>query len=174
MIKPGSWFGVDRKVVAHSLRTAIAAIVSLCIARLFKLPEAYWACITTLIVMQSDVGTAWTASWQRLAGTALGAALGALVEPHFGPNIWVFAACIFLLGLLCALLHLPDAYRMASVTLALVLLIARKASAWEIARDRFLEVSIGIAIGLVLTALWTETPSDKHPAADDTIHPGSA
>ena len=41
--------------VTHSARTGVAAVVSLLIARLFRIPEAYWAAITTLIVMQSIV-----------------------------------------------------------------------------------------------------------------------
>lgn len=148
--------GIDRNVLLHSARTAIAAIISLFVPQLLHLPEPYWACITALIVMQSDLGTAWAVSWQRLAGTALGAAMGALVAPHFGANVFVFFLSVFLLGLACAALRMPDAYRMAGVTLALVVLIDRTAPAWKIAMYRFLEVSIGIAIALIVTALWPE------------------
>ena len=59
---------VNRQNVIHVVRTSIAAVVSLLIARLFKLPEAYWAAITTLVVMQSSLGAALTVSWQRFAG----------------------------------------------------------------------------------------------------------
>ena len=47
----------------HSGRTAIVAIASLLAARLFRLPEAYWAPITTLVVTQSSLGAALTVSW---------------------------------------------------------------------------------------------------------------
>jgi uncharacterized membrane protein YccC len=66
--------------ITHSVRTAVAAVVSLLVARLFRLPEAYWAAISTLkIVMQSTLGTALPISAQRFAGTAVGAAVGAAV-----------------------------------------------------------------------------------------------
>jgi len=60
----------------HSARTAVAAVVSLLVARLFRLPEAYWASISTLIVMQSTLGAALPISAQRFAGTAMGVIVG--------------------------------------------------------------------------------------------------
>jgi uncharacterized membrane protein YccC len=67
---------LTRRVLVHSARTAVAATVSLLVARLLRLPESYWAAIMTLVVMQSTLGAAWTISKQRFAGTALGAAMG--------------------------------------------------------------------------------------------------
>lgn len=144
----------------------MAAVVSLLTARLFKLPEAYWAAVTTLIVMQSSVGAALTVSVRRLAGTALGAGIGAIFATYFGPNILAFGVGIFLLGVLCALLvhthrRLPKyldrtAYRYGSIALAIVMLVVRYNSAWIVALHRFIEVSIGIVVGLVLTMLWPE------------------
>lgn len=80
-----------RQDVIHAARTTVAAVVSLWVARLFKLPESYWAAITTLVVMQSTLGAAFTVSWQRFAGTAIGAAAGALFATYFGSNAAVFA-----------------------------------------------------------------------------------
>jgi hypothetical protein len=64
--------------IEHSARTAAAAVVSLFVARWFGLSESYWAAITTLVVMQPTPGAALPISAKRIAGTALGAALGAL------------------------------------------------------------------------------------------------
>ena len=44
---------VDRRVVEDSTRTALAAVSSFLIARLLHMPEAYWAAISTIIVIQS-------------------------------------------------------------------------------------------------------------------------
>jgi len=149
--------GSNRQWLDHSARTAVAASISLIVARVFRLPEAYWAAITTLIVMQSTLGAALIISTQRFAGTALGAALGALLASFYGPNVIVFGAGVFVMGLLCALLHLErNAYRFAGVTLAIVLLLTRAQPAWLVAAHRFVEVSIGIAVGLLLTAAWPE------------------
>jgi uncharacterized membrane protein YgaE (UPF0421/DUF939 family) len=89
------------------------------VARLFRLPEAYWAPITTLVITQSSLGAALTVSWQRLVGTALGAVVAAMVASLFGPGLFVFGASIFMLGLLCAIARSDrSAYRFAGVTLA--------------------------------------------------------
>jgi len=67
--------------VIHAVRTAIAAVASILIARLCRLPEAYWAAIATLIAMQSTFGAAWAISRQRfIIGTAMGAVAGALLS----------------------------------------------------------------------------------------------
>jgi hypothetical protein len=48
------------------------------------------------------------------------------------------------------------AYRFAGITLAIIRLIGRDRAPWVAAIHRFVEVSIGIAVGLVITALWPE------------------
>jgi|SRR5580693_3670923 uncharacterized membrane protein YccC len=156
---------VDRHALVHSMRIAIAAVISLLVARALGLPEAYWATITTLIIMQSTLGAALAVSEQRLAGTALGAALAALLATYVGSNIIVFGLGVFALGLICAALRLGEAYRLASVTLAIVLLIGRTKPAWIVATHRFIEVSVGIAVGLGLTALWPHHDPAPSPAA---------
>jgi len=162
------WNTVERvglPVVVHSARTAVAAVASLLVARLFRLPEAYWAPITTLVITQSSLGAAFQVSWRRIAGTALGALVGAIVASHFGSRVLVFGAGVFLLGLFCALVRLDrSAYRFGGVTLAIVLLVPRAGPAWQIAFHRCAEVFIGIVVALVFTVVWPEkelTPSKK-------------
>ncbi|HXJ93952.1 MAG TPA: FUSC family protein [Terriglobia bacterium] len=148
---------LTRQAVVHSVRTAVAATVSLLVARLFRLPESYWAAITTLVVMQSTLGAAWTVSRQRFAGTALGAAMGAFLAGYFGTNLYAFGAGVFAQGLICEALRLDRAaYRFSSVTLAVVMLIARSRPVAVVAVHRFVEVSVGIAVGLLLTLAWPE------------------
>ena len=147
----------------HSARTAVVAVTSLLTARLFRLPEAYWAPITTVVITQSSLGAALTVSWQRFVGTFLGAVVGGIVARYFGPHVFVFGACVFLLGLVCALVHADrSAYRFGGIALAIVLLIPRTRPGWEIAFHRFAEVSIGIGVALIFAWVWPEreaTPS---------------
>jgi uncharacterized membrane protein YccC len=165
----------ERPAVEHSARTAVAAIASLLVARVFKLPEAYWAAISTLIVMQSSFGAALKVSVRRFAGTALGAAVGALLATHWGTNVLAFGAGIFLTGLICLALGRAQrfneyldrtTYRYAGVALAITMLVVRYNAPWVVAVHRFLEVSIGIAVGLALTVLWPERqPQEAAPRA---------
>jgi uncharacterized membrane protein YccC len=162
-VQKRKWLHVNQKEFVHAIRTAIAAVASLLIARLFKLPEAYWAAIATMIVMQSTLGAAWAVSKDRLVGTALGATAGALLATYAGQNVAAFGAGIFALGILCAILRVERAaYRYAGITLVIVMLIARTQPAWIVAIHRFVEISVGIAVGLILTAVW---PEPKQAAA---------
>ena len=157
--------GRKREILEHAARTAVAATVSLAIARLVGLPEAEWAAISTLVVTQSTLGAALTISGARFAGTALGAAAGALLGTYLGSGMPVFGAGVFGLGLVCGVLRLDRAaYRFAGITLAIVLLVSRVKPFWTIAAHRFLEVSLGIVTGLLMTAIWPERSSTSAPA----------
>jgi len=157
--------GLDRRSFEHAARTAIGATASLLIARLFKLPESYWAAVTTIVVLQSTLGAAVSVSTLRFIGTALGAFTGGLLALYFDQNVWVSAGAIFLLGLLTAALHLDRAaFRFAGITVVIVLLVGHTESPWIVALHRFFEVSIGIVMGLVIAAVWPDREPATAPA----------
>ena len=162
--RPPTW-SLRWSTVLHSLRTAIVAVASLLVARLLRLPSSYWAPITALVVTQSSLGAALAVSSQRFIGTILGAVVGGLVASFFPPHVLIYGACIFVLGLICALLRadLP-AYRFGGMTASIVLLIPRTEPAWHIAFHRFAEVSIGLAVALIFAWAWPEkepTPASQ-------------
>jgi uncharacterized membrane protein YccC len=168
----GTWIlsGLSRQAFRHSLRTAAAGIASLLAARAFGLPETYWAAITTIVIMQSTLAATLTTSGERLAGSALGAAVGAVLATRFDSNVYVFGAGLFVTGIVCAIARIDrPACRFAGITLAIVLLIPRSRNPWVVAGHRFVEVAIGIAVGLVLTVLWPENaPPAKVPLVPRT------
>jgi uncharacterized membrane protein YgaE (UPF0421/DUF939 family) len=153
-----------KKLVATTLqdatRTTVAAVLALLLARMLKLPEFYWAPISAIVIIQSTIDQK-TLAWQRFAGTALGAALGALIATVFNAswaNTWVYAGAIFLCGVLCVLLRFRGAYRFAAITVSIILLIAHTRPAWIVALHRFVEVSIGIAVALTIALVWPIKP----------------
>ena len=137
----------------NAARTTVAEVVSMLLARVLKLPEYYWAPISAIVIIQSTIDPR-TVAWQRFAGTALGALLGAIIATFFPSSALVYAAAIFLCGVLCALLRFRGAYRFAAITLSIVLLIAHTRPAWIVASHRFVEVSLGIAVALALSEVW--------------------
>jgi len=144
--------------VAHALRTAAAAVISLLVARLARLPETYWAAVTTLVVTQSSLGAALKISANRLIGTALGAAMAALFAIYFPPRLVWYGVGIFLLGLVCSVTPASRAaYPLGGVAFTIVLLISHTEPPWHVAFHRFAEVSIGIVVAVILTVVWPET-----------------
>jgi uncharacterized membrane protein YgaE (UPF0421/DUF939 family) len=139
-----------------AVRTTVAAVLAMLLAQLLKLPEFYWAPISAIVIIQSTIDPK-TLAWQRFAGTALGAAMGALIGtvlPASPANTWVYTGAILLAGVLCALLRFRGAYRFAAITLSIILLIAHTRVAWIVAWHRFVEVSLGIAVALAIALLW--------------------
>jgi len=139
--------------VAQALRIGVAGIVSIYVANLFKLPQGYWAAISAFVVLGSDVKTTFRASGERLIGTAIGALAGGVFAYFGGSQLLWFGVAATLTVLLCEVLNLGQSYRLACVTVAIVMLINRSASPWNTALNRFLEVALGIVIALILSAL---------------------
>ena len=141
--------------VPHVSLAAGAVVVSYLIAQLFRLPEVYWAPMSTLIVMQLTLSAALPIAAQYVAGTAAGAAIGAAADACAHGSIWASAAAIVLVGLLCVVLRVErSAFRYASITVVIVTLVPRSTSGRLVALHRFFEVSIGIEVGLALFAIW--------------------
>jgi len=153
MAKGGLFSSINWDAVVDSARTAVAAVVAMLLARLLKMPEFYWAPISTIVIVQSTIPPHML-GWQRFVGTALGAVLGAVIATFFHPTVWVYAAGIVLCGLLAWLLRVGGAYRFAAITLSIILLIPRARAPWITGWHRFLEVSLGIAVALVVTTFW--------------------
>ena len=157
MATAGTVVSLERTSLLHIARTTVAALAAQLIAQAVHMPEPYWATVTTIVVMQSQLGAAWKVSWKRLAGTAVGALIGGLLASYFGGNLIAFGVAMVGCGLICLALKLDRAaYRFAGITVTIIMLVARAQSAWMIAIDRFVEVSLGIAVGLVVTGAWPE------------------
>lgn len=121
--------GVNRVSLLDSVRTTVAAVAALLLARLLKMPEYYWAPISTIVIIQSTIPPR-TLGWQRFVGTALGAVLGAALATFFSPSAWVYALGILLCGVLAWLLHVEGAYRFAGITLSIIFLIPHTPAPW--------------------------------------------
>jgi uncharacterized membrane protein YgaE (UPF0421/DUF939 family) len=139
----------------QAVKTAIAGAISLAVTNLFHLPEGYWAAISALIVMQSNVGATLNASRTRLAGTAIGAVVGGIFVAIFGMNMLGFALAVAIAFFVCDLLRQSDSQRLATVTVAIIMLVAHTSSAWVVALHRFTEVALGILVALLVSlTLW--------------------
>jgi uncharacterized membrane protein YgaE (UPF0421/DUF939 family) len=152
--------GLTRDAFVIAGRTTIATVVSLLLARGLKLPEFYWAPISAVVILLSTINPL-TLAWQRFAGTAVGAVVGALIASYPRQNWIVYGAGIFLCGILVAVLRLGSAYRFAAITLSIVVLITHSRPPWIVATHRFIEVSLGIAVALLMTVAW---PVQQNPA----------
>jgi|GEM_PF-659799 len=147
-------------LLLHALRTALAATLTAVFAQLLHLDQGYWAVFSAILVMQTDFGSSIQASWARLLGTGLGAALGALAatlaELAFGPGFSTLTLAMFATIFVCAVLAgLNENFRLAGLTAAIVIsLHAIGGNAFIIGANRFLEVGFGIVVALCVSLAW--------------------
>jgi uncharacterized membrane protein YgaE (UPF0421/DUF939 family) len=140
------WLFLKEPVVIAS-----TAVICLCLAQWLNLPQGYWAVMSSIIVMQSSVQETISASLTRLIGTAIGAIIGGIFLDLFGVHVWVFGIAVMLVVLTCILLNLKQSYRLAAVTVGIILLVNHPESPWMTAFHRFLEVSLGVVVALVIS-----------------------
>jgi uncharacterized membrane protein YccC len=158
----------ERNSILHIARTTVAALASQLIAQSLHMPEPYWATVTTIVVMQSSLGAAWRVSWKRLVGTVLGGLVGGFLSSYVGASLVAFGAAMIGTGVVCLILKVDrSAYRFAGITLTIIMLVPRTHSPWIVAVHRCVEVSLGIAVALVLAALWPERTSMPSAAIAD-------
>jgi uncharacterized membrane protein YccC len=164
------WLTSHGPEIRLALRVTIAAAVALLVARLFQLPQGFWAVITAVIVMQASVGGSLKAAADRFAGTLAGAIVGAGVAvsvPHES-TATLFLAVVVATAPLAFLAALRPSYRVAPVT-ALIMLMpsgAAIADPWEAALYRVLEIGIGNVVGIVVALLVL--PARAHGQARGT------
>jgi uncharacterized membrane protein YgaE (UPF0421/DUF939 family) len=151
---------IDR--LKHAAKTGLAAVLAFYLARFLNLPESYWAAISAIIVMYSDVSRTVKASGQRMVGTAIGVSIGAAFAALFGQQLWAFGIAVTLTVVVCALLGFEDAGRLAGVAVAIVMLVSHPGRPWIAAIHRFLEVSLGIVVAVAISVLiWPTRKPDQ-------------
>jgi CheY-like chemotaxis protein len=112
--------------------------------------------IPVVVLTSSKEVTAMSISAQYFAGTAVGAALGGWAGTYFPGNVFVFGGCVLVIGIFLTPFRVErSAYRYATITLATVMLVPSH-SGWVTALHRFFEVSVGIAVGLTISAIRPE------------------
>lgn len=144
-----------RLEIRHGIRIASAGLASYAMAEWLQLPQAYWAVFTAVLVVQGSVGGSWKAAGDRLAGTLLGAAFGAVVAvlvPHADVVALGVALAISLLPL-SLLAAFNPAYRVAPITAVILLLGSAGAVEGPVraALLRTLEVALGSICGMLIS-----------------------
>jgi len=139
------------------LRTTLAGLITFTLAHVLELPQAIWAVLTSVLIMQASVGGSLQASLDRMLGTVAGAIWGVsmtLAIPHrealaLGLPLAVALAPMALLA------ALKPNYRVAPVTAIIVLLSTTGAQLGPVhyAVDRVLEIGLGCLVGIAVSLL---------------------
>lgn len=147
---------LDRLRLDEGLRTAVAAALSYWLTGVMQLSDGYWAAISAIVVMQSQVGTTLLASRDRLLGTAIGGVVGWLTILVWHRQTVEFALAVLVVMVLCSALRLENAGRLGGITVIIIVLIPFPGPVWHVAVVRFLEVLLGVAVSLAVSVAWNQ------------------
>lgn len=149
--------------VRLTIQTTAAALLAYAGATYFALPQGYWAVMTAMLVVQSNIGASLGLAMDRLLATVLGATVG-------GGIVVLFGIAPSLTPVLLGAAVLPLAYvatfraplRLAPVTAAIVILAdPHYGSALHSAANRVLEIGLGAAIAVAVSLLLFPSRAQK-------------
>ncbi|HZU87687.1 MAG TPA: FUSC family protein [Stellaceae bacterium] len=144
-----------------SLRLLAAALLTFIAVELLDLQEGFWAVLTAIIVTQASLGGSLKAIFERLLGTIGGAASGvaaALIVPRTGP-VTTGLELLLALAPVSVLVAFKPTYRVAPVTVAIVVLVSAGSALWS-GLMRTFEIGFGAGIALAVALLFL--PSRAH------------
>jgi len=133
-----------------AFRTAIAAGLAVAIAQLFRLEYPLYALIAAVIVTDLAPSQTRQLGLQRLAGTVVGAVLGAALSSLLQPSAWAIGLGILVTVSLCHLLRLQGAAKVAGYVCGIVML-EHGEHPWSYALYRLMETVLGISVALAVS-----------------------
>jgi uncharacterized membrane protein YccC len=92
----------------------------------------------------------------------VGATVSIPFVAFFGQNLVAFGVAVFVTVVLCTILHLDEGLRLAAVTIAIIVLVPHTGHAWAPALNRFLEVSLGILVALLVAEFVLPSTALEH------------
>ncbi len=149
---------LDPIMARHAARMAVASVGTLLLVESLGLEQGYWAVISAILVMQSNLGRALASGWARIIGTFVGASLGVLSLVLLGTSSLSLGVGIFLTIFICAyFMGLHESFRLAAVTAAIVILFGRTAdSPLLLGLERFIEIVLGVGVAMAVS--WFVLP----------------
>jgi uncharacterized membrane protein YgaE (UPF0421/DUF939 family) len=147
-----------------SLRAAVSAGLAVAIAQILQLQYPLYALLAAVIVMDLSPATTQQLALQRLAGTLLGATVGAVLSHALPPGPLAIGVSILVAMLLSYVVHLQAAAKLAGYVCGIVVL-SHGGHAWSYAVYRVIETFLGIAmavlVSLVPKLLRVEIPDER-------------
>jgi uncharacterized membrane protein YgaE (UPF0421/DUF939 family) len=149
-----------------STRAAVAAGLSLALARILNLEYPIYAFIAAVIVTDLSPAQTTRLGWRRLVATIVGATCGAALSGTFPPGPLTIGFGVLIAMLTCSLIRMQEGAKVAGYICGIVML-AYGAEPWSYAFYRLFETMLGIGVAWVISLvpklLPSDTPESQNP-----------
>lgn len=149
------------------IRAALAAALSLLLARLCQFEQPVYALITAVIATDLSPSRTGRLGMQRLIAAVLGAVCGAAAGAVLQSTAWAIGVGIFVTSAVCHLLCISDGAIVAAYTCAIVML-THAPDPWSGAFFRSIETLLGIGVAWLLSCVPRLIHLDD-PAGQDSV-----
>lgn len=147
-----------KRIGMRNFKTAIAVFICILVLELTGISKPFFACITAILVMQTDMHSSLEKGIYRLIGTVFGSVMGsvaAIIFYEFLPmDILLVRAIVIPLGVMIIIytltsLKLEDAILMSSVVfLSIIMVRDSETSLFRYALERINSTTFGTLIAL--------------------------
>ncbi len=149
-----------------AFKTSLAALLSLYVCheldRFIKHPDPFvsgiWCVVASIFASQPTLGGTYKAIWNRFLGVLVGSVLGGFFASQWGAHPFILGVAIFCTACICFASGLKENYRMACLSLAVIMVpwgINPSISPWAYAFFRFLDTCVGLGVAMfVAQAVW--------------------
>jgi uncharacterized membrane protein YccC len=156
----------DQLDIKMAIKVTITALVSLYVCFAFDLflkhpsylAPGLWCVVSAIVVLQAYIGGTYKAIWTRFLGVVIGSAVGAFFAFKFGAEAMALGAAFFVTILLCSFLGIQESYRMASLSVAIIMIpwkLHPSSDPWIDAFFRFFDTCLGFVIAILIShILW--------------------
>jgi len=154
-------------IFRHSIRIALAALCAYVVGLFFPLGHSYWILLTVIVILKPAYSLTRKRNLERLAGTVIGAGLGALLLFLIHDRIAILILMAITMAAAYSFLRRQYFVSMTLMTLYLLLMfhLLDPADFNAILQDRVVDTVIGSALAFIFSYLLS--PVWEHEQIDD-------
>jgi uncharacterized membrane protein YccC len=139
--------------LTHGVFSAIAGVTAYLPTQVLGLHEGFWAAITAVGVVQSELGKTRISAHDQLTGAAIGGLTAVVVLTVTGQHVASYALAVIVAMTVCSLLDVATAARLAGITATVLLLVPHHGSVENMMMSRIAEVGWGVLVAIVVVWL---------------------
>ena len=117
--------------------------------------QAHLEELTAVAVAQTELGATRSTARDQFTGAAIGGLIGLAAYLALGPSVPAYAVAVVLAILVCWLVNVASACRLAGITATIILLVPHLGPVERMAGSRVVEVGWGVCVALATVWLVT-------------------